>query len=142
MSITISYSKKLNNKSSSNLVLFSDEKFNTNGLKIHLSSSEISYIKDLLKTSDLKKNLFIYEFSSKKKIVLVSIKKDLKNSDIENLGAEFYKRINHEKKSEYSIISDTVTGKYENFLGHFLHGLKLKSYEFGKYKTKKKIRFI
>ena len=24
------------------------------------------------------------------------------------------------------------------FLGHFLHGLKLKSYEFGKYKTKKK----
>ena len=27
--------------------------------------------------------------------------------------------------------------KQNNFLGHFLHGLKLKSYEFKKYKTKK-----
>ena len=28
--------------------------------------------------------------------------------------------------------------KKKNFLGLFLHGLKLKSYEFTKYKTKKK----
>ena len=27
--------------------------------------------------------------------------------------------------------------KHNNFLGHFLHGLKLKSYEFKKYKSKK-----
>ena len=32
--------------------------------------------------------------------------------------------------------------KHNNFLGHFLHGLKLKSYEFKKYKTKKEIRLI
>ena len=34
------------------------------------------------------------------------------------------------------LISDTVIGKHENFVGHFLHGLKLKSYTFKKYKTK------
>ena len=38
--------------------------------------------------------------------------------------------------------SDTIVGKYENFIGHFLHGLKLKSYEFKKYKTKKDIKTI
>ena len=37
---------------------------------------------------------------------------------------------------------DPVTGKNSNFLGHFLHGLKLKSYNFNKYKTKKETRII
>ena len=32
-----------------------------------------------------------------KKIILISIKKDLKTFDTENLGAEFYGRINLEK---------------------------------------------
>ena len=67
MTIKINYSNKANNKSSDNLVLFSDEKFNINGLKKNLSNSEFSYIKDLLKTSDLKKNIFVFEVNSKKK---------------------------------------------------------------------------
>ena len=41
-----------------------------------------------LKTSDLKKKIFIYELSSKKKIVLISIKNHFKISDVEKLGAE------------------------------------------------------
>ena len=101
MSIKINYSKNLLNKSSSNLVYFCNEKFNTNPLKKNLSSSEFDYINDLLKTTDIKKRLLIFEINSKKKIVLVSIKNNLKNSDIENLGAEFYGRINHGKKNEY-----------------------------------------
>ena len=142
MSIKINYLKKTNNKSSSNLVLFSDEKFNINGLKKYLSSSEFFYINDLLKTSDLKKNMFVFEVNSKKKIVLISIKKNFKSFDIENLGAEFYGRVNYGKNSEYFINSDSVISKYENFIGYFLHGLKLKSYEFKKYKTRKDGRII
>ena len=67
MAIKINYSNKVNSKSSANLVLFTDEKFNINGLKKHLSNSEFSYIYDLLKTNDLKKNLFVFEVNSKKK---------------------------------------------------------------------------
>ena len=79
----------------------------------------------------------------KKKVILISIKEKLKTSDIENLGAEFYGKINQGKSSkEYFVISDTVTGKYNNLLGHFLHGIKLKSYEFNKYKSKKKIKLL
>ncbi len=142
MSIKLNYTKKLSNKKSSNLVLFCDEKYNINPLRQNLSNVEFSYINDLLKTFDLKKNLFIFEVNSKKKIVLVSIKNNLKTSNVENLGAEFYKKINYGKNTEYFIISDSVLGKYDNFLGHFLHGLKLKSYEFKKYKTKKNTRII
>ena len=142
MSIKINYSKKTINKSSTNVVLFSNDKFNISGSKKHLTNSEFSYINDLLKTSDLKKNIFVFEVNSKKKIVLVSIKNNLKSSDIENLGAEFFGRINYGKNSEYFILSDSIVGKYDSFLGHFLHGLKLKSYEFKKYKTKKETRLI
>ena len=56
MSIKINYSKNLTNNKTANLVLFSNEKFNTNNLKKFITNSELSYVIDLLKTSDLKKN--------------------------------------------------------------------------------------
>ena len=142
MSIKINYLKKKDPEISANLVLFSNDKFNINSLKKYLTDKEFTYISDLLKTSDLKKNLFVYEVNSKKKIVLISIKNNLKTSDIENLGAEFYGRVNYGKNSEYFIVSDSAGGKYDNFLGYFLHGIKLKSYEFKKYITKKEKRII
>ena len=67
MSIKINYSNKTDSKPSANLDLFSNEKFNINGLKKYHSKSEFSYINDLLKTSDLKKNLFVFEVNSKKR---------------------------------------------------------------------------
>ncbi|MDC0433980.1 leucyl aminopeptidase [Pelagibacteraceae bacterium] len=142
MFIKINYTNKKTDKSSYNLVLFVDEKFNINNLKKYLSNTEASYIKDLLKTSDLKKNILLFEINSKKKIILISIKNDLKSFDVENLGAEFYGRINHGKDKEYFINSDSLTKKNENFISHFLHGLKLKSYSFNKYKTKKETRLV
>ena len=47
----------------------------------------------------------------KKKIILVSIKNNLKNSDIENLGAEFFGKINYGKKNEFIVISDSIESK-------------------------------
>ena len=142
MTININYLGSANEKSSSNIVLFSNEKFNIDNQKKYLSETEFSYIKDLLKTYDLKKNLFVFEVTSKKKVILISIKNNLKVSEIENLGAEFYSKINSTKNIEYFIISDSIPNKQKNFLGHFLHGLKLKSYQFKKYKTKKENRVI
>ena len=142
MSIEISYSKKTISSTSANLILFTNDKFNTSNLKSHLSGPDFAYINDILKTGDLKKNLFVFEVSSKKRIILVSIKNNIKTSDIENLGAELFGRINFGKNSDYFVNSDSVVGKHDNFLGHFLHGLKLKSYEFNKYKSKKEKRLI
>ena len=142
MSVKISYSKKSVTKLSANIVLFVNEKFNTSNVKKYLSNNELSYINDLLKTSDLKKNIFVYEVNSKKKVILISIKNNIKTFDIENLGAEFYGRVNYGKNSEYYIYSDSILSKDNNFLGYFLHGIKLKSYVFNKYKTKKETRVL
>ena len=94
MTVQIYYKNgDLKNKTS-NQVLFVGENFNIKGLRKYIPSSEYFYISDLLKTSDLKKDLLLFEINSKKKIFLVSIKKNLKTSDIENLGAKFYNLIN------------------------------------------------
>ena len=142
MSIKISFKKSISQKTSSNLVLFVDEKFNTKLIRKYISNSEISYISDLLKTSDSNKKILIFDLNSKKKIVLISIKKNIKKHDIENLGAELYGLINRGKNSHYLINSESVVNNTKNFIGHFLHGMKLKSYDFTKYKTKKEKRLI
>ncbi len=67
MSIKINYKNSVSKKLSSNLVLFTNENFNITNIKKYISSSEYSYISELLKTGDLKKDLFIFELSSKKK---------------------------------------------------------------------------
>ena len=142
MTVSISYFNKPNTKNSSNNVFFVNENFNTTHLKKFLSNTELSFINELLKTNDLKKNLLVFEINSKKKIILISIKKNLKTFDLENLGAEFFNKVNYGKKNDYLINSDSFIVKNKDFLGHFLHGFKLKSYEFKKYKTKKENRII
>jgi leucyl aminopeptidase len=139
MTVQVFYKNKDN---SNNLVLFVEEGFNIGGLKKHISNAEFSYISDLLKNSDLKKNLLFFEVNSKKTIFLVSIKKNLQTSDIESLGAEFHGYINYDKKNNYTVNSDSISSKFENFIGYFLHGLKLKSYQFNLYKSKNDTKFI
>ena len=142
MTIQINYKNSGSIKTLSNLILFVDEKFNIEGFKKYISNNELSYISDLLKNSDLKKDLLYFNINSKKTIFLVSVKRDAKTSDIENLGAKFHNCINYDKKKDYFVNSDTINSKIENFVGYFLHGIKLKSYEFNIYKSKKNKRNI
>ena len=142
MTVQINYKTSGSKNVSSNLVLFVDEKFNISGLKKNISSSELLYISDLLKNSDLKKDLLVFKINSKKTLFLVSIKRDIKPSDIENLGAKFHSYIDYGKKKDYFVNSDTINSKIKNFLGYFLHGLKLKSYEFNIYKSKKDKKLV
>ena len=61
MSIKINYKNNILKKSSKNLILFVEEGFNINNLKKHLTNIEFSYINDLLKNSDLKKDILFFE---------------------------------------------------------------------------------
>ena len=67
MTVQVLYQNSKLNKSSANLVLFVEENFNISSLKKHILNTEFSYISDLLKTCDLKKNLLVFEVNSKKK---------------------------------------------------------------------------
>ena len=98
MTIKINYKNIISEKLQKNLVLFTDDNFTIKPLRKFISSNEYTYIFDLLKISDLKKKILTFELNSKRKIILISIKKDIRITDVENLGAEFYKGINYGKK--------------------------------------------
>ena len=64
MSIQINYKKTLSKLTATNTIFFVDEKFNVSVLKKHISSSEYSYIHDLIKTKDLKKKILTFDLNS------------------------------------------------------------------------------
>ena len=137
MSVEITNKIKISKKNSHNLVLFVDEKFNISNIKKHVLGSDYKFIADLIKTRDLKKKVVTFDISSKKKVVLISIKKNITSSEIENIGANFYDQFKNNKLLEFNLISESLSTKQKNIIDHFVHGLRLKSYVFEKYKTKK-----
>ncbi|MDC3174365.1 leucyl aminopeptidase [Candidatus Pelagibacter sp.] len=137
MPLKINYKNNLSKKKSENLVLFVDDLFNLNGIKKHILKSEYSYVEDLVRNRDKRKKIITYQINSKKKIILISANKNLTSTEAENLGAKFYEYIKETKENFFTIKSDTNINKLKNLVGYFLHGLKLKSYIFDKYKSKK-----
>ncbi len=142
MSVNINYKKIKSSKSISNVVFFVDDKFTITNIKKYISNKEFSYVSDLIKNINSRKKIFCFDLSSKKKIILVSLKKDIKSSEVENLGADLYNIIKELKNSEYILNTDSIPSKLTNFVAYFLHGLRLKSYNFDKYKSKKNTKNI
>ena len=68
MSVTINYNKRPLKKNLSSPILFCDEKFNISSLKKHVIASEYSFITDLIKSKDTKKNILSFDINSKKKL--------------------------------------------------------------------------
>ena len=136
MSVNINYKYT---KTTQNLILFVDEKFNISSLRKYFKLNEFNQLSDLIKSKNLKKKILIFELNSKKKIFLISINKKLLNNDFVNLGAKFFDAIKELSQMEYHLNTDSLDkiNKTSNIAGNFLHGLKLKSYLFQKYKTKK-----
>ena len=122
MTVEITYKNKVSNKNPYNLVLFVDENFNISSLRKHISNSDYILISDLVKIRDENKKLLSFDISSKKKIILVSLKKNIGASGIENLGASFYDQFKTNKINNFVLISDTFSIKQKNLIGYFLHG--------------------
>ena len=142
MSIQINYKSGTSKPKKVNIVLFTDEKFKISNLKKYITNSEFSFISDLIKSKNLKHKIITFDINSRKKILLVSLKKNITNYEIEDLGAKFYIYIKDFVQRDFNINSDTLSNQLKNHLGYFLHGLKLKSYKFEKYLTKKNKKII
>ena len=137
MTISINYKNGSSKKNSTNLVLFLDEKLNISNIRKYISGSEYTFISDMIKIKSPKNQIVSFDISSKRKIILVSLKKNISSADLENLGASFYDQFKDLKQNEYYVNSDSLFSQNKNYLGNFLHGIRLKSYCFEKYKTKK-----
>ena len=139
MSVQVVYKNTVKSSNSSAVVIFGDEKFGVNSAKNIFTKNENLTIQKLIKTlKDTKEKIISFNLNTKHTIVVVSINKDLKCYEVENLGANFYNFSKKKSFKKISIISNSPKIKFcEDFLGHFVHGFKLKSYEFNIYKSKK-----
>jgi len=139
MSVQVIYINKAKSSSSGVFALFGDDKFQIKNLSAYFSKNETSYIEKILKNKEnTKENIISFNLNHISTVIIISIKKNIKGSGVENLGAQFYNFIKKNKIQNLSIHSESVKNKPgKDFIGRFVHGLKLKSYEFNIYKTKK-----
>jgi len=139
MTVQVVYKNKAKSSNSGVIALFADEKFQIKNRGDFLSNNEFSYIEKISKSKkNTKDNIISFNINEKTTIILIAIKKDLKSFNVENLGANFYNFIKKNSFNDISIVSDSLKAKPgKDFIGRFMHGLKLKSYEFNIYKSKK-----
>ena len=139
MTVQVLYKNKAKSTNTGVIALFTEDKFQINNLETFLLKNEAAYVKKLLKNrKETKEKIISFNINEKNTLILISSKKDSKESDIENLGAEFYSFIKKNSFKNITVISESAQSKPEkNFIGHFIHGFKLKSYEFNIYKSKK-----
>ena len=139
MTVQVIYKNKAKLTNLGVITLFVEDKFQIKNAKSFLSKNENSYVEKILKSKrNTKENIISFNISEKTTLILVSLKKDLKSFNVENLGAEFYNFIKKNSFKDVSVITESVKSKPgKDFIGRFMHGLKLKSYEFNIYKSKK-----
>ena len=138
MSVQVIYKKETKSFNRGVFAIFTDENFKIFKNKKILSSNELEFLTKILKSKPKsKKKILYFDLNPEKTLILISVKKTYSNNDFENLGSSFYDFVKSNNFTYINILSETTFGNLSNSFNHFIHGFKLKSYEFIKYKSKK-----
>ena len=120
------------------IAFFTNEKSEIFHLKKYLNSSDYKNLTILLKNKNKKKDLLSFDLNPNQKIILISLKKNQKPNEIEKSGARLFDFLKSEELDVIHIISDTISPNLKpDSIYEFLHGMRLKSYSFDRYKSKK-----
>ncbi len=133
-------SARLNNLSGT-IIFFANKKFEIKNLSNLLNSSQVNLLKKNLKNNTKKKEIFSFDLSHNQKIIIYSVKNN--NDSYEKNGAKLYGFLKNENLSKIYIYGDTIENSNNiKCLHELIHGMKLKSYTFDKYLTKKNSEII
>ncbi len=128
-------------KLSGTIVFFTDKNFSIRNTDKILSSLQKNLFKKNLKKNNKKKKIFSFDINPDQKIVIYS-EKDNRTS-YENIGAELYEFLKSENLANVNIFVDTAESQNKiKSLHELIHGMKLKSYAFDKYKSKKNLQTL
>ena len=142
MPISVKLNKR-RKKDIKNYVFFSDENFKfeiKDDFSLSVSSNNISeLVKNNIK--DTNKDFLNFNINPNQKIIIIKSGKNPSSLEIEKSGAKFYEYIYSNSLLDLSFFESNTREfikKQKNFIDSFIHGIKLKSYQFNKYKSKKK----
>ena len=124
------------NKLSGAIIFFANEKFEIKNINNFLSTSQKDLFNKNQKKNSKKKNIFTFDLNHNQKIIVFSVKK--KNNSFEKNGAQIYEFLKKESLFNIHIFAETIESvNKSNSLHELVHGMRLKSYSFDKYKSKK-----
>ena len=134
-----SFSKLTNiSKLSGCIAFFTNEKSEITHLKKYLNSSEHKNLIVLLRNKNKKKGLLSFDLNPNQKIILIPLKKNQKSNETEKSGAKVTDFLKNEGAEVVHIFSYTISVNLKpDSIYEFLHGMRLKSYSFDRYKSKK-----
>ena len=137
MVIKEKYTKSANlNNLSGCIIFFANSKFEIKNIKSLLNSSQNNLIKKNLKNNNKKKEIFSFDISHSQKIIIYSIKNN--KSSFEKNGAKLLEFFKNRNLTKIHIFGDTIeNSNIIKCLHELIHGMKLKSYSFDKYLSKK-----
>ena len=142
MPIKITYKKGNSHSLAKTFVLFAAEGFKTYALNKTSLANKSAFVNEIIKKHESKnKKFLVFNLNTNQKVIIVSIKKKSSSLDNEEIGAEFYNFIKLNSLFNLTLLEKNIIEAKKNNLNlieEFLHGIELKSYEFNKYKTKKK----
>ena len=133
-------SAKLNNLSGS-ILFFANNKSEIKNINKLINSSQSNLIKKNQKNNNKKKEIFSFDISYNQKIIIYSLKNNKRS--YEKNGAKFYEFLKKDNLNKVYIFGDTINNSnIIKCLVEFIHGMKLKSYNFDKYLSKKKSEIL
>ena len=133
-------SAKLNNLSGT-ILFFANNKSEIKNINKLVNSSQSNLIKKNQKNNEKKKEIFSFDISYNQKIIIYSLKNNERS--YEKNGAKLYEFLKKDNLNKVYIFGDTINNSnIIKCLVEFIHGMKLKSYNFDKYLTKKKSEIL
>ena len=142
MAIKLSFKKNISENKIKNYILFSDENFKIMGINAISLAKQSNLINKIIANNKSKdKNFLLLNINSTQNVILIKLQSKISSFKNEKLGAEFYSFIKSNSIFSSTFIDNNIreiSKKNKFFLDEFFHGAQLKSYEFNKYKTKKK----
>ena len=122
------------------IIFFTNEKFEINNTQRIINSKEKDIFKKNLKKVDSKKNIFSFDYNHNQKVIFLALKKNQSQTYFENQGAKIFNFLKNENIKKVNILCETLYKiSNTNLIYSFIHGMKLKSYHFDKYLSKKKL---
>ena len=128
-------SANLDNLSGS-IIFLANEHSEIRNINKILNLSKNNLFKKNLKNNNKKKEIFSFDISHNQKIIIISLKKNHKS--YEKTGAKLFEFLKNENLNKIHIFGDSIENSNKiRCLHELVHGMKLKSYCFDKYLTKK-----
>jgi len=140
MSVILKYPSKSKLIKSKICVVFFKDFLKIDNETNEFSNTDKKIITEFFLASKSKKNEFItFDLSPNKKIILINLKSNLNFYNLEKLGANFFDFIKKNFLYDLKFLEKNIEEFFKKdklFLSAFIHGFKVKSYFFKKYKTK------